>query len=353
MPQPEMGFAPNPLLTSVGINKLRAMQPMVAAALLPVVPSATPSGTYNEWTTADFLRRNGKQIANYEAVPLGGFSTTTRSFKIKNWGVGTPWTQEDLAQAQSRGFTEQAFKNAKAAWVTTQGLLEMEFRVRDLFQTAANWTTTIGGVTSGPVLGTSFVQWDQAAATPVDDVLTYKRRMRIASGGYEPNVIIMPEEILLALKKNAQLIARATPQFYGGNTPMEVSQMDIEKLFGMRVFVPKSVYNSAEEGDTAAFADIWTRTTMWMGYLPDEVTEEAPSAAITINWTNGTLNGLPQGMGPSVGPQTMGSVQNTEGLYIREFPNLERGAMIIEGKLWRAPVVQMAEAGMTWTATIA
>lgn len=352
MPQPEMGFAPNPLLTSVGLNKLNAMQEFSMAALLPTVPSATPTGVYTEWTTGDFLRRNGKQIANYEAVPLGGFGTTQRGFTIKNWGVGTPWTQEDLAQAQSKGISEQAMKNAKAKWVTTQGLLEMEFRVRDLFQTTANWSSTISGVTSGPTVGTTFVQWDQAAATPVDDVKLYKSRMRRSSGGYEPNTIIIPDDVVLALLKNPQLIARATPRFYGGNAPMEVELGDIEKLFGMKIFTPKAVYNSAGEGLTPVFADIWGRTTIWMGYLAPEWTEEEPSAAATINWTNGTMNGLPQGMGNSVGPQTMGSTQNAEGLYIREYPDLPRGAMVIEGKIWRAPVVIMAEAGLTMTGVI-
>lgn len=353
MPQPEMGFAPNPLLTSVGLNKLNAIEGFASQGLLPVVPSAAPSGTYNEWTTQDFLRRNGKEIANYEAVPLGGFATTTRNFTVKNWGVGTPWTNSDLAQAATRGITNQAFKNAKARWVTTQGVLEMEWRIRDLFQTTANWSTTVAGVTSGAVFGTSFIQWDQAAATPVDDILAYKRRVRIASGGFEPNVLIMPEPILLALKKNAQLIARATPKFYGGVAPMEVSEGDIEKLFGLRLFIPKGVYNAAGEGLAANFQDIWTGTTMWMGYLSDTFTEEQPTAAAVINWTGGTLNGLPAGMSPSVGPQMMGAVENDQGLFIREYPDLPRGAMIIEGMLWRQPVIIMAEAGMTFTATTA
>lgn len=353
MPQPEMGFAANPLLTSVGLNKLNAIEGFAAQGLLPVVPSATPTGTYNEWTTSDFLRRNGKEIANYEAVPLGGFQTTTRNFAVKNWGVGTPWTNSDLAQAASRGISNQAFKNAKARWVTTQGVLEMEFRVRDLFQTTGNWTTTIAGVTSGPVVGTSFVQWDQAAATPVDDVLLYKKRVRIASGGYEPNWIIIPEDVILALKKNSQLITRATPQFYGGNAPAEVSLSDIEKLFGLRIFVPKGVYNSAGEGLTPVFQEIWAQKQIWMGYLQNTWTEEEPTAAAVINWTGGTAQGLPAGVSPGVGPQMMGSVENDQGLFIREYPDLPRGAMVIEGMLWRAPVVIMAEAGMTFTAVIA
>lgn len=78
--------------------------------------------------------------------------------------------------------TDQAFKNAKVRWVVTQGLLELEFRVKDLIQTTGNWSTTVAGTGSSPVIGTSFLYWDNASSTPVDDVENYKRRMRLATG---------------------------------------------------------------------------------------------------------------------------------------------------------------------------
>lgn len=352
MPMPELAFATNPLLTNVGLNHLSTLTGYASQNLMPVVPTANPTGTYNEWTIDDFIRRNGKEIANYEAVPLGGFTMAERTFSVKNWGVGTPYTARDLAAARTRGFTDQKFRNAKAKWVTVQGLVEMEFRVRDMFQTTANWGLTIGGVTSSPVLGTSFIQWDQAAATPVDDVLYYKRIVRLRSG-QKPNTIIIPEPIVLALKKNAQVIARATPRFYGGNAPMEVDMGDLEKLFGLRIVTPEGLYNAAEEGATRNISEIWTGTTMWMGYLAEEFTDETPTAAAVFAWTGNTTNGLPAGIAGGAGPQNFGSVENDEGLFIREYADQPRAAMVIEGMLWRAPVIIMAEAGMTWTATIA
>lgn len=351
MPMPEMAFAANPLLTNVGLNRLANLNDYAGQNLLPSLASATPTGTYNEWTVGDFIRREGKEIANYEAVPLGGFTTAERTFSVKNWGVGTPYTARDLAAARSKGITDQAFKNAKARWVTTQGVMELEFRVRDLFQTTANWGATIGGVTSNPVLGTSFIQWDQAAATPVDDIAYYKRAVRLR-GGREPNTLILPELVLMALRKNAQLIARATPRFYGGNAPMEVQDSDIAALFGVRIWTPKALYNSAKEGQTAVLAEIWGNT-MWLGYLNPEWNDEEPTAAAIINWTGNTTNGLPPGMSAGEGPQMFGSVENEQGLFVRDYPDLPRGAIVIEGMLWRSPVIVAAEMGMTFTAPIA
>jgi hypothetical protein len=265
--------------------------------------------------------------------------------------VGTPYTARDLAAARSRGINEAKFRNAKSRWVTTQGVMELEFRVKALFQTAGNWGLTVAGVTANPVVGTSFVQWDQAAATPVDDVATYKRVVRLR-GGRVPNTLILPELVLMALRKNQQLITRATPRFYGGDRPMEVADSDIEALFGVRIFTPRGLYNSAKEGQAAVLQDIWDNT-MWFGYLAPEFTEEEPTAAAMFNWTGNTTNGLPTGVSGGEGPQNFGSVENEQGLFVRDYADQPRAAIIIEGTLWRSPVVVAPEMGMTFTAPIA
>lgn len=356
MPQPEgsqLDFGYSPILTNIGVNYLPKLDQFVGRRVFPNVPTASPTGIYNIWNQGDFLRRAGKEIANYEAVPLGGFATTQGTFNVKNWGVGTPYTGRDLANARRGGITDQAFKNAKARWVTTQGVLELEFRVRDLIQTTGNWTTTIAGVTSGPS-ASQFVQWDQAASTPVDDVLLRKRQMRLLTG-FEPNTMIIPELPLLALRKNPQVIARATPGFYGAgvNVPVQVSVDQLKALFGIQnILTPLSVYNSAAEGQTAVLADIWSNT-VWLGYVSPTPTMDDPSAGYQFSWTGDTTAGLPSSVPVGEGPQNFGSVMNNEGLFIREYLDQPRAARVIEGMIWTSPNVVGPSLGMTWTAPIA
>jgi hypothetical protein len=357
MPQPEgseLNFGFSPILTNIGVNYLPKLEQYVGRNIFPVVPTASPVGTYNVWEMGDFLRRNGKEIANYEAVPLGGFATTQRTFSVRNWGVGTPYTARDLADARRGGMSDQKFKNGKARWVTTQGVLELEFRVRDFVQTAANWTTTIAGVTSGPS-ASQFIQWDQAASTPVDDVLKWKRNMRLLTG-FEPNTMVIPEPIMLVLQRNAQVIARVTPGFYGAGkaVPVQVSIDQIKTLFGIeKILVPKGVYNSAAEGQTPTLVDIWTATTMWLGYVTENASVDEPSAGYQFAWTGDTTTGLPEGVGSGEGPQNFGSQLNDEGLFIREYVDQPRAARVIEGMIWRSPNIVGPSLGMTWTATIA
>lgn len=360
MPQPEgaaLNFGFSPILTNIGVNYLPKLDQFVGTKIFPNVPSASPTGKYNIWKQDDFLRRSGKAIANYEAVPLGGFATGQGTYSVTNWGLGTPYTNRDLSDARRGGISDMKFKAAKTRYVVTQAALELEFRVQALVQTTSNWTTTIAGVASAPNAATQFVAWDQTAATPVDDVDLWKRNLRLLTG-FEPNTMVIPEPIWLALRKNAQVIARVTPGFYGAGqaVPMQVSLDQIKTLFGIaNIIIPKGVYNTAAEGATTAYADIWGRTTMWLGYVASNASAEDPSAGYNFTWTGNTTAGLPAGMSGGEGPQNMGAVldgSNDYGLYVREYKDEPRAAMVIEGMIWSSPNVVGAALGMTWTATI-
>lgn len=352
MPMPEgaaLDFGYSGILTSVALNYLPKLDDFIAGKIFPTVPVAASDGKYNIWKQGDFLRRNGKQIANYEAVPLGGFASAQGSYSVQNWGVGTPYTARDLANARRGGTSDQAFKNAKTRWVVTQGVLEWEFRVQSLIQTTGNWTTTIAGVASAPS-AVQFVAWDQAAATPVDDVDLWKRNLRLLTG-FRPNTMIIPEKVWLALRKNTNLIDRIK---YDGTQarPTEVSLDQIKGLFGIpNIYIPLSVYNNAAEGQTDVFVDLWTQTIMWLGYVADAPSNETPSAGYSFSWTGDTSEGLPADL-RGAGPANFDAVQNEQGLFMREYVNRERAAVIIEGMLWKSPNVTSAALGMTWTATV-
>lgn len=354
MPMPEgsqLDFGFSPVLTNIGLNFLPKLDQFIGGMVFPNVPVASPDGQYNIWKQGDFLRRNGKRIANYEAVPLGGFATGTGNYSVVNWGVGTPYTARDLASARRRGMTDQAFKNAKVRWVVTQGVLEKEFRVKDLIQTTANWSTTIAGVTSNPN-ASQFLRWDQAAATPIDDVDSWKRKMRLLSG-FTPNTMVIPEIVMLALKKNAQIQDRVKISLTGdnGRRPVEITYEHIKALLGIeKLLVPTAVYNSAAEGQADVLVEIWGQT-MWLGYVSATPSSEDPSAGYDFSWTGNTGEGLPGGY-TGEGPQNFGSVENDQGLFMREYVDNPRAARIIEGMLWTQPNVVAASLGMTWTAPI-
>lgn len=356
MPMPEgaqLNFGYSPLLTKVGLNLLPSLDQFIGGKIFPTVPVGSPVGTYNIWTAADFLRRNGKVISNYEAVPLGGFSSSQATYSVTNWGLGTPYTNRDLADARRGGMSDQQFKNNKARWVTTQGVLEKEFRVKTLIETTANWTTTIAGVASAPS-ASQFIQWDQAASTPVDDVIFRKRQMRLLTG-FEPNSMVIPETVMISLQKNAQIQDRVKVAWAGAgpDRPVQINYDHIKLLFGLEnLWVPKGVYNSAAEGQAATIVDIWAQKQMWLGFVQSTPSFDTPSAGYTFAWTGGAGDGMPGGL-TGAGPNNLGSIENDQGLFVREYLDPPRAATIIEGMLWGSPNVVSADLGMTWTAAVA
>lgn len=356
MPQPEGSqlnpSSYSPLLTDFAISHYQALQGYVAGQVFPTIKVAAPSGSYNVWTRADFLRRGGKRLANYEAAPIEGFSTSSQTYSVGNWGVATLVTARDLAEARAGGTSDAELYNAKTEFVTEKGALEREIAVATLVQTSGNWATTRAGVASGPTLSSQFIAWDQAAAVPVDDVLRWKEDMRLRAGR-APNVMVIPIQLINVLKKNASLIDRIK---YDGrmDRPMEVTLDQIRALFGIdKIVVPEAVYNSAAEGATAAYAYVWS-TNMWLGYVAPRPSKFNPSAGYNFAWTGDTTTGLPTGMQAGEGPQTWGTspVESVEGLFIRKYRENRPSGEFVESELWITPNVTANELGMTLTATM-
>lgn len=353
MPMPEgaaLNFGFSPILTQVGLDYIPQMTQFIGTKLFPVVNVPIPVGAFNVWRSGDFLRRNGKQIANYEAVPLGGFKSEQRTFSVSNWGLGTPWTNRDLADAARGGTSPAKFRNMKSKYVTTQAMLEQEFRVASLIQTTANWGTTLTGVASGATPGTTVVQWDAAGAVPVDDIDYLKRVFRLATG-VQPNTLVIPELVWLSMKKLASLIDRIK---YGGtmDRPTEITLKQLEALFEIdNIVIPRAVYNSAAENLTPVYVDVWAQKQIWLGYIAPGANNEEPTAGLTFAWNGNTTFGLPDGV-DFVGPQNMGSVETENGLFVREFMDQPRAAMIIEGMIWSSPQVTAADLGLSITGII-
>ena len=267
MPMPEGGSLNqgySPILTSFAVNYIPKLTQFIAKQVFPNVPVASPTGAYNIWKQGDFYRRSMKKLGNYESAPIAGFSTGKGSFTVGKYGIASPYTAQDLADARRGGTSDQFFINAKTQFVTFQGVLELEMQTATLVQTSGNWTTTRAGVTSAPS-NSQFIQWDQAASQPIDDIIAYKELMRLLSG-FAPNTMVLPIQVMNALRKNAQLISRIT---YGGTMaePTQISMQVLKDLFQIdNILVPAAVYNTAAEGQTDSLNYIWGKT-VWLGYV--------------------------------------------------------------------------------------
>lgn len=359
MPQPEgsqLTHSISPLLTTIALGSIPSiMGPtsagglgLIAKRVFPNLPVAAPSGTYNIWKRGDFLRREMKKLANFEAPPIIGLSTTTGNFSVSRYGVSTLWTAMDLANARIGGMTDTAFINAKNLLVTTNALLELEIQTAALIQTAGNWTTTYAGVASGPS-ASQFIAWDQAASAPVDDVILWKEAARLLTG-FVANTMILPIQVYNALRKNASLIDRIK---YGGtmDRPTTVTLQQMIGLFELDIIIPEAVYNTAKEGQADSFTYIWNKN-VWIGYVAPNPSRDTPSAGYHFSWTGDTTAGLPNGVPAGRGPNNFGSAMNDQGLFIKRYFTDRPSAEWVDCEIFTTPNITAADMGIVLTAVI-
>jgi hypothetical protein len=354
MPMPEgsqLNQSVSPMLTNMAQSFIPDPSQFAARDIFPNVPVASATGVYNIWKQGDFFRRTMKKLGNAEGAPRGGFSTGSGTYNVAMYGLGTTYTARDLANARRGGSSDQQLISAKVKYVTFQAYLELELQTASLVQTSGNWTLSVAGTASGPTAGTSFIYWDSASSTPVDDVIYLKNRMRLMTG-FMPNKMVIPYQVWLKLRANIQLLSRIT---YGGtmDRPTQITLNQLKALFEIDdIVVPMGVYNTAAEGQADALTDIWGKY-VWLGHVTSAPSIEEPSAGYLFSWVGDTTVGLPQGVSAGMGPNTFGSVRSDNGLFIREYLENHPSQMVVESELWTTPNVTAADLGILMTGVIA
>lgn len=353
MPQPEgAGINQNvsPYLTGIAVGMMPRLQGFVASRVAPTIPVAAPSGAYMKWNAGDFMRRGGKKLSNYEAPPIEGFGTGSGTYKTSKWGVSTVYTAQDVAEARIGGVSEAELRLAKTEFVTGKGALEREIKTAAVVQTAGNWSGTKAGVTSGPNAN-QFIQWDQAASDPVQDVQKIRTAVQLITG-QKINKMVLPVQVKDALLRNANLIDRIK---YGGtmDRPTQVTVDQLKALFEIDdIVIPEATYNAAAEGAADNFQYVWG-TTVWFGFVTPTPSRQTFSALYNFAWSGDTTAGLPAGVGSGSGPQDWGAVRSSEGIFIRSYLSDRPQGQFVDAETFDDPNVVSAALGYTLTAPIA
>jgi hypothetical protein len=344
MPRPEgQGLRQNfvPRLTTMAIGYLPDMNQFIGRRMFPNLTVGAQSFEYNIFPRGEWLRPQGKKLANAEAAPLGGFKFDKGLGSVDEYGVAANWTNRDLNNAEVGGISSVQLKNMKTLFVTFQAVLALEIDMANLVRTDANWTLVKTGVASAPSTN-QFLQWNDPASDPVSNVKAWKLEM-LLSVGQEPNRFQITQEILNALSEHPDIIDRVK---YTGtsDSPAKVNLQSIQALFEIdNMTVPKSVQNTAQEGAADAIAFIWGKDA-FLYFAPDAPSIEQPSAAYRFSW--GAADGY-------TGPQPFGRGVNAEGLYIANYVTNRPSAEWVESRWYTVPKVTGAGLGIRLKTVVA
>lgn len=175
----------------------------IADKVFPPVPVTNQTDRYRYYPRSAWFRTIAGKRAPSTETPGGGWVYSTDSYRCDVWGVHKDVDDQERANEDS----DISIDRDAVDWTTQQLLLRRDLEWKDAFFKSGVWSTNLTGVTSGAVVGTSFIQWDQASSTPIQDIHSYQIRVQRVTG-LRPNVLVLGPEVEVVLVNHPQIIDR-------------------------------------------------------------------------------------------------------------------------------------------------
>lgn len=257
-------------------NLARLYRPtsFIADSVCSYIDVQNESDLYPVWTQGDFYATDVDDLVADRSEPrLVEIAHTTETYRTQRRELAWDISDRERKNADSQLNLE---RNKQVAVI---GRLQMkrEIRVAALLRK----TTNGGELTNG---ADAAAAWDTAATTTIEsDVYTGRESLRTSIGA-RPNVIIIPEAVAVGMQKNTQLVDKLK-YTYGssGERPLLEEYFPVlpPVLFGMKVMIPGEIKNTAKEGATESYSDVWGEAVRLL-YVTGAPATETPSVAYTF-----------------------------------------------------------------------
>lgn len=248
----------------------------IADKVFPVVPVDKKSNVYYKYAKGAWFRTNAAKRAPATESAGTGWDVTTDSYFCDVWAVHKDIADQDRANQDSpiidldRDATE---------FITRDLLLRRELSwVNAYFKTGLWANTDQTGVAAAPGAN-QFLQWNQTAATPIEDI-SAQRLVIGEKTGYKPNTLVLGPRVYETLKNHPEFTDRIKYTQTGIVTPALIAAvLDIDQ-----VLIPAAIQNTALEGAADAFSFIYSKSA-FLAYAAPSAGILQPSAGYTFNWT--------------------------------------------------------------------
>lgn len=280
MPQPTAGDVHvNGPLTNISVAFIQNADRFIATRVFPNVPVSKQSDLYFTYTQGDWFRDEVQLRAPGAESAGGGWTMSTDSYRAHVYAI-----HKDIDD-QTRANQDNPINLDREAteWVTGQLLLHRESLFTSTFMTTSLWTgasggTDLTGVAAAPGAN-QFLQWNDAASTPIEDIRTQIVAMAEKTG-YLPNTLVLGPEVWAKLIDHPDIMDRIKYTQFGS-----ISTDIIARLLGLdRILVGWGTRNTAAEGATASYDFYWGKTAL-LCYVAPSPSLMQPSAGYTFSWT--------------------------------------------------------------------
>jgi hypothetical protein len=268
------------LLTNITIGFLQDARAFVAPRVFQRVPVLKQSDRYAVYDRGFFFRNQMKKRApGTEAARVHYAIDNTPTYYADVWALA-----KDIADQDRANYDQPLLGPDREAslFLGQQALLNQETEfVTNWFKTGV-WTTEYTGVASSPS-GPQFLQWNDAASNPIEDIRARKRAARELTG-YELNILTLGRAVYDALLDHPDIIDRIKYGQTPGQPAMANEQI-LAQLFEVdEVNVMNGIQTTSNEGATNTFAFIGGKHAM-LTYRPPAPGLFVPAAGYTFVWT--------------------------------------------------------------------
>jgi len=275
-------------LSNLAIRYLPLSDGFIAEEVCPRIPVVNESNVYYTWQQADFFSVDVSDLVPDRGTPREvDFTQTTASYSCQRRELG--WTIS--TRERNNADNQLRLEEAKQQGVLGRLQLLREQRVAALLK--AGGTTTIlgeiitGGLDSSMTAGAN-PKWDVSTTLFSDfsNAITVGIRAMRQTIGVRPNTMIIPAYVAEGMQKSGIFTAAGGPiATYTGNPEGNpyFSQYPLlpSTIFGMRVLVPGNIKNTAKEGQTASYSDIWGKDVTLL-YVTPGPSMDVPSVSYTF-----------------------------------------------------------------------
>lgn len=281
-------------------NYLAMYKPLgsIADEICPVIPVKRRSDKFYSWDKASLLRTgDDARRARGTRPKMVEPTENINGYLAVEYELGTMIEDSDIPNTDSVLRLEQV----KVQYVSDIIRIQREVRVAALARLAAN----SGGLGTSGVALSGTARYDSSAPDPIGDIRTGIESIR-STTGYKPNIAVIPTAVASYLVKIAAITALiqyvaginylrdyslplgGVSQGTGTGSPSQSGaefQYMPQTFMGLRVYEPGTIYNTAAEGATGSYSDIWGKDVRLLYVNQSTPMMEIPSWAYTFRST--------------------------------------------------------------------
>lgn len=264
-------------LTNISLAFIQDAEGFVADRVFPRISVSKQSDSYFTYDRGYFNRAEMKKRAPATESAGMNYAISTDTYAADVWAL-----HKDVAdQVRANADDPISLDREASVALALQGLLRKEKLWADTHFITGVWTSEDTGVSGAPG-GGQFQRWDEAAATPIEDIRAARTSMKRLTG-FRPNVMVVGSEVYDALLDHPDIVGRLDRGQTSG--PAIVMRDALAALFEMEeILVMDAIENTANEGAANSHAFIGGKNAL-LAYRAPSPGLLTPSAGYTMEWT--------------------------------------------------------------------